>query len=78
MAAAQPGPPVPPDGIDLVYKYDARGVPFGLVEQVPYARCADPDKHFYKFAAANVEEGYPRLSGNGPGQQGLTGARRSH
>jgi hypothetical protein len=58
---------MPPNGIDLIDKHYTRGVPFGLVEQVPYTGRAYADEHLYKFAAADVEEGDTRFPGNGSG-----------
>src|SRR5688500_10561751 len=56
MAAAEAGPAVAPDGVDLVDEDDARGVLLALLEQVPDAGSADPDEHLDEIRTANREE----------------------
>ncbi len=41
----------PSYGINLIDKYDARSLFFGLSEKIAYARCSYSDKHFYEIAS---------------------------
>src|SRR5262249_19945671 len=48
-----------------------------LDEEVAHARGADADEHLDEVGAADGEERNPRLTGDGPRQQGLPRARRA-
>src|SRR3972149_4805252 len=78
MAAAQPRPSLPPDGIDFVNEDDAGSMAFCLVEEVAHSGGADADKHLDKFTAADGKEWHAGLPGDCPGQQGLTSAGRAY
>ena len=61
------------DGVDFIDIDDAGGVFLPLDKKVPDPGGADADEHFHKIRAADAEKWDPRLTGNGPGQQGLPG-----
>ena len=75
VAAAQAGPALAADGVDLVDEDQAGGVLLAVLEQVADARGADADEHLDEVRAADGEEGHVGLAGHGPGQQGLARAR---
>ena len=75
VAAAQARAAMPADGVDLVDEDDAGGVLLGLLEHVAHARGAHADEHFHEIRAGNGEKRHLGLAGDGPGQQGLAGAR---
>src|SRR5512133_4398621 len=77
MAAAQAGAAAAPHGIDLVDKDNAGRTLLGVIEQVPDATGADPDKHLDKLRSRDGEEVDPRLTGHRPCQQRLSGAWRT-
>ena len=77
VSAAETGATVTSDGIDLVDEDDARSVLLTLFEEVADARGADADEHFYKVRAGDREERHVGLTGDGAGEQGLAGSRRS-
>ena len=77
VAAAHAGAAVAADGVDLVHEDDAGGVLLGLLEEVADARGADADEHLDEVRAGDREEGDPRLTGDGAGEQRLAGAGRS-
>jgi hypothetical protein len=56
MSAAQTRTALTSYRVDLIDKNDRWRIFLGLVEKVPYAACADTDKHFDKVGAAHVEE----------------------
>ena len=78
VAAAEAGPPVAADRVDLVDEDDARRVLLGLVEHVAHARRTDPDEHLDEVGPGDGEERDLGLAGDGLGEQGLAGARRAH
>src|SRR3546814_2502138 len=65
------------DGVDFVDEDDAGRILLRLFEHVAHTRCADADEHFDEVRTGNREEGHVRLTGNGAGQQRLTGAGRA-
>src|SRR5439155_24917396 len=77
VAAAHAGAAVAADGVDLVHEDDAGRVLLGLLEQVADAARADADEHLDEIRAGDREERHARLAGDGPGQEGLAGARRA-
>ena len=77
VAAAQPGPALPPHRIDLVDEDDARRVALGLLEQVAHPAGADADEHLHELRAGDREERHAGLAGDGLGHQRLAGAGRA-
>jgi hypothetical protein len=78
MAAAKAGAAVAPDGVDLVYEYDARGMLFCLFEHVAHAGGAHTYKHLYEIRAGNRKKGHLRLTGYRARQECLPGAGRAN
>ena len=66
------------DSIDLVNEDDAGSVFLGLFEQVTNTTGTDAHEHLDELRAGDREEGDTRLTCNGLGEQGLTGAWRAH
>ena len=77
VAAAQAGAALAADGVDLVDEDDAGAVLLGLLEQVADSGRADADEHLDEVRTRDREERYAGLTGDGPGQQRLTGAGRA-
>jgi hypothetical protein len=65
------------DGIELVDEHNARAVSAGVLEQFPHTRRADAGEHLDEVRAAGEQEWDAGLAGNRPGEQRLTGARRT-
>src|SRR5207253_6798655 len=63
--------------IELVDEDDARGLGFGLLEQIANARRADANEHLDEFRTAQAEERHVRFAGDRTRQEGLSGAGRS-
>ncbi|OLC07636.1 MAG: hypothetical protein AUH41_10030 [Gemmatimonadetes bacterium 13_1_40CM_66_11] len=78
VAATEPSPAVPADGIDLVDEDDARGMRLALLEQVAHARGTDADEHLDEVGARHREERPARFTGDGLGEQRLARSRRPH
>jgi hypothetical protein len=78
VAAAEPGPAVPADGIDLVDEHDAGRVLLALLEQVTDPRGPDADEHLDEVGAADREEGDVRLARHRAREQRLAGSGRPH
>ena len=78
VAAAQTGAPMAAHGVDFIDEDDAGGAFLALDEQVPHPGGAHADEHLHEVGAADAEEGDPGFAGDGPGQQGLAGARGAH
>ena len=78
VRSAQPGTPVAPHGVDLVDKDDARRIPLGLVEEIPYAGCTHTHKHLHEFGSRDGEEGDARLARYRLGQQGFARSWWAH
>ena len=66
------------NGVHLVDENDTGRGFSRLLKQVVYERRADANEHSNKLGSVDGEKRHVRLSGHGPGQQGLTGARRTH
>src|SRR4030095_6210843 len=77
VAAAEAGPAVAADGVDLVHEDDAWRVLLPLLEQVAHARGAHADEHLDEVGARDGEERHVGLAGDGLGQERLAGAGRS-
>ncbi len=77
VAAAQTGPPLAADGVDLVDEDDGRRLLPGRLEEVPDPAGPDPDEHLHEVGSAHREEGDAGLSGNGPGEEGFPCSRRT-
>ena len=77
VTAAQARAAVAADGVDFVDEDDAGRVLLGLLEHVAHPRGADADEHLHEVRAGDGEERHLGLAGDGPGQQGLAGARRA-
>jgi hypothetical protein len=75
VPAAHAGAAVAADGVDLVHEDDAGGVLLRLLEEVAHAAGADADEHLDEVRAGDREEGDAGLTGDGAGQQRLSGAR---
>src|SRR5207244_4939732 len=56
---------------------DARGLGFGLLEEIPNPRRADADEHLDEFRSAEAEEGHVGLPGDGAGEQRLARSGRT-
>ena len=69
MAAANACAAVAADSIDLIHEDDARGLLFGLVEQIADAAGADADKHLDEVGTGDGEEGAVRFAGHRFGDQ---------
>ncbi len=67
---------MPTDRVDLVDEDDAGRVLLGLLEHVAHPGRADAHEHLDEIRAGNGEERHARLTGDGPRQQRLAGARR--
>jgi hypothetical protein len=78
VAPANAGPPLPAHRVDLVDEDDAGRILLGLLEEIPHARGAHPDKHFHKLRAGQAKERHSCLAGNGLGQKGFARPRRPH
>ncbi len=78
VSAAEPGAPVPPDGVDLVDEDDAGRVRLTLLEEIAHPAGADAHEHLDEVRAGHREEGPAGLAGDRLGQQRLAGSRRSH
>ena len=78
VTAAQAGAALATDGVDLVDKDDRGRLRLGLFEQVAHAGSAHAHEHLHKVGAGDGEERHARLTGNGLGEQRLTGARRAY
>ena len=76
IAAAEPGPAMPPDGVDLVDEDDAGRVLLALLEHVAHPARADADEHLDEIGARNGEERHVRLARDGAREQGLAGPGR--
>ena len=66
------------DGVQFVDEDDAGGLLLGRGKEIPHPGGAHPHEHFHKIGAGQAHKGHPGLSGHGPGQQGLAGARGTH
>ncbi len=77
VSAAEACAAVTADGVDLVDEDDAGGVLLALLEEVADAAGADADEHLDEVRAGDGEEGNVGFAGDGAGEQGLAGARRS-
>ncbi len=77
VAAAEPGPALAADGVDLVHEDDGRCLLAGRLEQVPDPAGADADEHLHEVRPAHRQEGHAGLAGHGPGQEGLARSRRA-
>src|SRR5215831_8208275 len=64
-------------GIQLINKDDTGGFLLRLLEQIPYSRRADPDKHLDKVRAAEAKKRYPGLTRHRPGQERFARAWRA-
>jgi hypothetical protein len=73
VTAAEAGATMATDGVDLVDEDDARRLLLGLVEHVAHPRRADADEHLDEIGTGDGEEGHLGLTGDGLGQQRLTG-----
>src|SRR5581483_288637 len=78
VAASETGAAMAPDRVDLIDEDDAGGVLLALHEQVAHARGADADEHLDEIGPGNREERDAGFTGDGPGEQGLAGSRRSN
>ena len=78
MTAAETRAAMTTDSIDLVDEHYAGRLFLRLFEHVPHPRRADADEHLDEIRAGYGEERNFRLTGDGPCQQRLARARRSH
>ena len=77
VSAAETGAAVTAYGVDFVDEDDAGGVLFALLEEVADAGGADADEHFDEVRTGDGEEGDVGFTGDGAGEQGFAGSRRS-
>ncbi len=75
VAAAQAGPALAADRVDLVDEDEAGGALAALLEHVAHARGADTDEHFDEVGAGDAEEGNVGLAGHRLGEERLARAR---
>mmetsp|Transcript_3731 Transcript_3731/g.6369 ORF Transcript_3731/g.6369 Transcript_3731/m.6369 type:complete len:396 (+) Transcript_3731:1324-2511(+) len=66
------------NGVDLVDEDDARRVLLRLLEEVAHAGRAHADEHLHELGPGDREEGNSGLSGDGFGEEGLTGSRGAY
>ena len=66
------------DGVQFVDEDDAGRLLLGRGKEISYSGGAHPHEHFHEIGARQAHKGHPGLSGHGPGQQGLAGARGTH
>ena len=66
------------DGVDLIDKDDARCFFVCLFEEVANLCGATTNKHLNKLGTCNLEEGNPRFTGNGFGNERFAGTRRAY
>ena len=78
VTAAQAGSALTSYGVNLVNEDDRRSLGLGLLKEVAHAAGADAHEHLDKVRARDAKERDTGLSGNGLGQQRLTGTRRAH
>ena len=78
VPAAEAGAALAADGVDLVDEDDRPTHLAGRLEQVAHAAGADADEHLHEVRAGHREEADARLTGDGPGEERLAGARRTH
>src|SRR3990170_8178494 len=78
MASAQTSPPVPSNGIYLIYEDDARRILLALYEEVSYPGCPNSYKHLHKIRTGYAKKRNPRLSGYCLCQQGFSCPWRTH
>ena len=64
--------------VELVDEDDAGGLLLGLDEEVADAGRPETHKHLDEFRSGEAEEGDAAFAGDGLGQEGLAGPRRSH
>ena len=77
MTAAQPGAAMTTDRIDLIDKNDTRRMLFRLLEHIANPRRTDTDEHFDEVRTGNRKERHLRFTGDCPGKQRFTRARRT-
>ena len=76
VRAAEAGPALAADRVDLVDEDDARRIALGLVEEVADAAGADADEHLDELRARDREERHAGLARDGTRHQRLAGAGR--
>ena len=74
MSAADAMAAVTAHRVDLVDENEAGGVLASLLEHVPDTGGSHTDKHLHEVGTADVEERHVGLSGDGLGQEGLSGS----
>ena len=75
VTAAISAATVTANGIDLVDKDNARGLPLGLLKHIAHPRRAHTDKHLDKVGARNGEKWHFGLARDRLSQQRFTGSR---
>ena len=76
VSAAKTGATMAPDGVDFIYKDDARRILFALFEKIADAAGADADKHFHEIGTGDGEEGHVGFAGDGAGEKSFAGSWR--
>src|SRR5207302_9680314 len=74
---ADVGAAAPADGVELVDEDDRRRVLLGLLEELGYPGRSDAHVDLDEAGGRDREEGYARLAGERPGEQGLPAAGRA-
>jgi hypothetical protein len=69
--------PLRTDRVDFVDENNARRARLGGPEEVAYPTGSLADQNFVKFGTGSVEKRNSGLAGDGPGEKGFAGARRS-
>jgi hypothetical protein len=77
VTAAQAGPAMPTDRVDLVDEDDAGRMLLRLLEHIPDPRGADTDEHLDEVRAGDGEEGNLRLARDGTRKQRLARSGRT-
>ena len=75
MTTPQSGTSLAAYCIQLINKYDARCMFFGLDKEISHPGGTYAYKHFYKIRPTDAEKWHLSLSCYGPGQEGLACAR---
>src|ERR1017187_10226766 len=78
MSAAEPGAAMAAHRVDFIDENDAGGILLALFEQVAHTAGAHAHEHLDEVRAGDGEERYAGFAGDGAGQQGLAGSRRSY
>mmetsp|Transcript_254 Transcript_254/g.544 ORF Transcript_254/g.544 Transcript_254/m.544 type:complete len:310 (-) Transcript_254:755-1684(-) len=77
VTTGETGTTLTTDGINLINENDAGGVLLRLTEDITDTGGTDTDKHLNELGTGDGNEGNTGLTGNGLGEEGLTGTGRT-